>query len=140
MRTYSILAATLLVAGCTTVQNRIDPAGESLTAQLMARSGSTVGGTAQASAGAGGTTVTVDIRGAVPGARLPWHIHRGTCGSNGPIVGAANAYPMLMVTSTGRATATATIATNIEDGDYYVNIHASPDNLATIVACGELDD
>lgn len=140
MRTYTLFAAALLLAGCTTVQNRIDSPGDDLSAQLMARSGSTVGGTVQANAGSGGTTATVDIRGAVPGARLPWHIHRGTCDSNGPIVGAVNAYPPLLVSSTGRATATATIATNIDEGDYYVNVHASPDNLGTIVACGELDD
>lgn len=143
MRPYSMLAVAILIAGCTTVQNRVSAPGEDWNASLSSQSGTTVGGTVQARAGETGTTATISLQGASSGARHPWHIHKGTCGSNGPIVGPASAYPVLMVGSDGRATATATVSVNIdvgEDDDYYVNVHASPENLGTIVACGDLDD
>lgn len=143
MRQYSILAAALLVAGCATVQNPISAPGEDWKATLSGQSGSTVGGTVEARSSSAGTTATIRLQGASSGSRHPWHIHKGSCGSNGPIVGPASAYPVLMVGSDGRATATATIAVNIDvgdDDDYYINVHASPDNLGTIVSCGELDD
>lgn len=143
MRQYAIIAAAVLVGACTTVQNRVSAPGEDWNATLSGQGGTTVGGTVEARAGEMGTTATIRLQGASSGARHPWHIHKGTCGSNGPIVGPASAYPVLMVGSDGRATATATVAVNIDvgdDDDYYVNVHASPENLGTIVSCGDLDD
>ena len=143
MHRYSVLAAVVLVAGCATIQNRVSAPGEDWKAELRGQSGTTVGGTVEARSGTEGTTATIRLQGASSGSRHPWHIHRGTCGSNGPIVGPATAYPLLMVGSDGRATATATIGLDIGVGDddaYYVNVHASPQNLGTIVSCGQLDD
>jgi Cu/Zn superoxide dismutase len=143
MKTHAILAATLLVAGCATVQQRISAEGEDWDATLSSTTGSTVGGTVEARSGTTGTTATIRLQGAASGGRHPWHIHRGTCGSNGPIVGPASAYPVLVVGADGRATATATLAEDIGIGDvddFYVNVHASPQNMGTIIACGDLDD
>ncbi len=101
-----------------------------------------VSGGAQAQSSAGGTGVSVSFAGmAMPGMTHthPWHIHAGTCGSGGPIVGDPSAYPALQTAADGRATATATIQPMLEMGQsYYVNIHESPSELGTIVACGEL--
>lgn len=100
--------------------------GEDWKAELRGQSGATVGGTVEARSGTEGTTATIQLQGASSGSRHPWHIHRGTCGSNGPIVGPATAYPLLVVGS--------------DDDAYYVNVHASPENMGTIVSCGQLDD
>lgn len=99
-------------------------------------------GTAQASSNMGGTTVSVSFAG-TPMAGMththPWHVHAGSCGSGGPIVGDPGAYPMLQPGEDGRGTATATIQPMLKMGQsYYVNIHESPDELGTIVACAEL--
>jgi len=88
------------------------------------------------------THVTVNITGGTPGATYPWHVHDGKCtDANAPIVGAATAYPPLVAGADGRATATADIATNLSEArNYIINVHASPTNLATIVACGDFND
>jgi hypothetical protein len=85
------------------------------------------------------TRVEVALSGATPGAGLPWHLHRGTCGSDQGIVGDASAYKAMTVGINGRATATATLDMPMpRSGEYMINVHASPTDLGTIVACGNL--
>jgi CHRD domain len=81
----------------------------------------------------------VDIANAVPGGDHPWHVHQGQCGSNGPIVGPATAYSSLEVNKDGKASATADLPLPLpSSGQYYVNVHASANNMGTIIACGNL--
>jgi hypothetical protein len=81
----------------------------------------------------------VEITNAVPGGDHPWHVHQGQCGSNGPIVGSADAYRSLEVDKDGKASATADLALPMpRTGQYHVNVHASANNLGTIIACGNL--
>ena len=85
------------------------------------------------------TRAHVDISNAVPGGVHPWHIHRGQCGNDQGIYGPADAYPPLKVEGNGRSSATATLPVPApKSGDFFVNVHASPKNLKTIVACGNL--
>lgn len=90
--------------------------------------------------GAEGTTIHVDLDGGESGATYPWHIHSGDCGDpQPPIVGAADAYPPIVVGEGGEGDAEATIGTTLEsDGEYILNIHLSPTQLDTIVACGKV--
>ena len=65
-------------------------------------------------------------------------MHYGSCGNDQGIVGDANAYPMLRPTN-GTATVSATIAMPLDPTrSYFINIHQSPTDLPTIVACGAL--
>jgi len=81
----------------------------------------------------------VDIANAVPGGDHPWHVHQGQCGDNGPIVGPATSYRSLEVNNDGKATATADLPVAIPtSGQYYINVHASANNMGTIIACGNL--
>jgi hypothetical protein len=83
--------------------------------------------------------VTVTISNATPGGLHPWHVHRGRCGDNGPIVGDASAYKPLAVDSKGSASASARLTIAMpENGDYYVNVHALATNMGTIISCGNL--
>ena len=85
------------------------------------------------------TRAYVSISNAAPGGVHPWHVHEGQCGSNGKIVGPATAYPPLKVGGDGTATAQAELPMPLPDsGAYYVNVHASADNMGTIIACGNL--
>ena len=87
----------------------------------------------------GQTQARVDISNAVPGAKHPWHVHRGQCGSDQGILGPADAYKPLKVESDGKASATAALPMPLpKTGDYFVNVHASARNLKSIVACGNL--
>jgi hypothetical protein len=87
----------------------------------------------------GQTRAHVEISNAVPGGRHPWHVHRGQCGSDQGILGPADAYQPLKVEDDGRASGTATLPIPVpRSGSYFINIHASPRNMSTIVACGNL--
>ena len=98
-----------------------------------------VRGSAKAQSVGVGTGVNVSIQGAQSGAQHPWHVHSGVCGDNGAIVGNAGAYPVLTVATDGTASANATIDVALkEDQSYYVNVHRSPTDLGTIVACGRI--
>lgn len=81
----------------------------------------------------------VNIENATRGGVHPWHVHRGRCGYDNGIVGPPSSYPPLKVSDKGTASSTASVDVPFPvQGEYFVNVHASPDNLQTIVACGNL--
>lgn len=87
----------------------------------------------------GETRTEVTLSNAAPGGEHPWHVHEGTCGSNGGVLGPGEAYKTLKVGGDGRASQSTTLPMALPtSGSYYVNIHASPSNMGTIVACGNL--
>jgi hypothetical protein len=79
------------------------------------------------------------IQNAVPGGEHPWHVHMGQCGSDRGIFGAASAYEPLRVGSDGSAEERAELQVPVPaTGQYFINVHASRNNMGTIVACGNL--
>ena len=88
---------------------------------------------------AGNTSVGVNLTNASPGGLHPWQLHRGQCGSDEGVFGAADAYKTLKVDEYGRASSTANVPLMMpSDGRYFVSIGASAANAETIVACGNL--
>lgn len=156
MRFAALTLAFVVALGCTrTPKVVVDPktgrtdvdvqapgVPETWKATLTAVGGSGISGTAQGTTAHDSTHVTVNIMGATPGATLPWHIHDGKCGdASPPVVGDASAYPPLVVGADGRATAMAHVAIKLNEArNYIVNVHASPANMGTIVACGDYND
>jgi hypothetical protein len=152
-----VLAACVSAASFGCVRTARDPAtgnadidvesplksGENWKATLAGRSSWTgASGTATARVEGNNTLTTVVLSGLPTGGPYPWHVHDGTCETGGPVVGEATAYPPLMVGADGRAEASARllgIKLN-EAKKYHVNVHRSPSDIATIIACGELDD
>ncbi|MGH7720475.1 MAG: hypothetical protein ACREON_16715 [Gemmatimonadaceae bacterium] len=89
--------------------------------------------------GSSSTTAEVRVSNATPGGRHPWHVHQGQCGSDGGIWGDASDYGTIAIDNDGNGSARATIdLPTPSSGNYYVNVHAAPNNLGTIVACGNL--
>ena len=87
----------------------------------------------------GETRAHVEISNAVPGGRHPWHVHRGQCGADQGIFGPADAYKVLKVESDGRSQADAELPLAApRSGSFFINVHASENNMKTIVACGNL--
>jgi len=87
----------------------------------------------------GQTRAYVEISNAVPGGLHPWHVHRGQCGTDQGILGPADAYKPLKVEGNGKASASAELPLPLpRSGSYFINVHAAPRNLSTIVACGNL--
>jgi hypothetical protein len=81
----------------------------------------------------------VEITNAAPGGVHPWHVHRGQCGSDQGVLGPADAYKPLKVGGDGQAKADAQLPIAMPAaGEYFVNVHASAQNMSTIVACGNL--
>jgi Cu/Zn superoxide dismutase len=137
MRCFPVLLGVLLVAGCDVIDNDDDPRWQ---ATLESRTGfEGVGGTAFVTTTATASTATVNLTGATAGGIHPWHIHTGTCASGGPILGDATAYAALQPASNGQDARTATIDVVLQTTQsYFINVHASPQDLGTIVACGDL--
>lgn len=89
---------------------------------------------------AGGTFASIALEGGEENHTYPWHIHSGDCGSGGSIVGDPAAYQPVTTGADGEGQATADLALELEaDADYYVNVHKSPSETGTIVACGEVE-
>jgi hypothetical protein len=140
MRKTLALAAALLAGACSSGGGGSEGIVD-FSAQLQPTTGNEVRGTANAVSAVGETAVTIEIENAAPGARHPWHVHRGECGTNGPVVGVGADYPVLEVDADGDVRAVATVGVELNDDEpYFVNVHQSPQAMGTIVSCGALVD
>jgi uncharacterized surface protein with fasciclin (FAS1) repeats len=81
------------------------------------------------------STVTVLLQGTPAGGKHPMHFHAGNCDSNGDVVIPLN--DVDGTTGTSRTVVNVPYGT-IVGGDHYLNIHASAEDMGTIVACGEV--
>ena len=83
----------------------------------------------------GGARVVVSLQNTSPGDTHPAHFHAGSCGDGGDII-----VPLESIDGESGSSVTDTDASfeEITSSDFYVNIHLSPDELSTIVACGEV--
>jgi hypothetical protein len=85
------------------------------------------------------TEAEVSVSNAVPGGKHPWHVHRGRCGADQGIFGPADSYEPLDVNNDGRATSKAELSVATpRTGEFFINVHASRQNMSTIIACGNL--
>ena len=85
------------------------------------------------------TRAFASIQNAVPGGEHPWHVHMGQCGNDRGILGPADAYEPLRVGGNGKAEASAELPLPMPSaGQYFINVHASRNNMGTIIACGNL--
>ena len=85
------------------------------------------------------TRAFATIQNAVPGGEHPWHVHMGQCGNDRGILGPADAYEPLRVGGNGKAEASAELPLPMPiAGQYFINVHASRNNMGTIIACGNL--
>ena len=107
---------------------------------LSSTAGSSVRGSAKAQSVGVGTGVNISIEGAAASAQHPWHVHVGTCGSGGAIVGSVGNYPLLSVSAGGTASANASVGVALRESErYHVNVHRSTADL-TVIACGDLSN
>jgi hypothetical protein len=87
----------------------------------------------------GSTMVVLNLANATPGGLHPWQLHRGQCGSDEGVFGAADLYRAAKVGSDGHATSSANVPLiTPTTGNYFVIVRASAANNAVTVACGNL--
>jgi hypothetical protein len=119
-----IFGLALLAAGSTAA---LAVAGDKeWRADLMSKNGSTVVGSAEIDAkGTDSTRMEVKIKGGTARTEYAWHLHSGSCATDGPIVGDKMAYPKLMTDSSGAGEidVNLAIATPVS-GDHSVHVHA----------------
>jgi hypothetical protein len=147
MRAFAVALIPLFLAACSA---SIKPNGDVSMRQIHAQdewkaalvgTGAAAGMTGDAHAATDGsrTQVTLKLDHAQAGRSYPWHVHAGTCGTNGAVVGPGGAYPLAVIGGDGKATATANLNFPFsKTGAYYVNVHAAPNQMSTIVACAPL--
>jgi hypothetical protein len=100
-----------------------------------------VTGDATWSPGSGGDASMARLRlqNATPGGVHPWAFHQGRCGSDQGIVASPDRYPPLRVGRDGVALQTAPLPVPLPlDGQFFVSVQASNDNIGTTIACGNL--
>lgn len=138
-RMTTVVFVAMLAAACATSP----PVPTDWSATASANPGFTgAGANAVARSTAGGTSVTVAYREmqGMSGTVRPWHVHYGTCGNDQGIVGDMNLYTPITPQADGTATVTANIPVALTaDKSYFINIHKSPQETQTIVACGQLN-
>lgn len=154
-RSVGAAALCCAAAACATSGSQVAPGSASSSASapavsvqgqpvwrgmLMPMNGSTVSGTVMVRPVSDAQTqATVTLAGAAPGSVLPWHIHSGTCAQPGGIVGPPTAYTAASVGADGTGTVVVTLPfATPTSGAYSVNVHASPSDMGTYVACADL--
>ncbi|HEX3463379.1 MAG TPA: CHRD domain-containing protein [Candidatus Elarobacter sp.] len=101
---------------------------------LNAVGGSGESGCARARGGNGVIFLAIKVTGEPAGAVQPSHIHRGKCGSNGPVV-----IPLKNVVGGSSITTIPNAKWQmVNHGGYYINVHESPKNIPHIVSCGNI--
>jgi len=92
------------------------------------------GGCATPRGGNGVIFLGIKVMGEPAGAKQPSHIHRGKCGSNGPVV-----IPLKDVVG-GTSVTSIPMAKwkTVNHGGYYINIHESADNIPHVVSCANI--
>ena len=145
-----LLGLALAVGACGGKNVEIDPESEmvgtrwnaTLATPTQLAGAVQVKGTGWMTGDKGDTTKTrafVAIQNAVPGGEHPWHVHLGQCGNDRGIFGAVGAYQPLRVGSDGQAQESAVLQVPVPvAGQYFINVHASRNNMGTIIACGNL--
>jgi hypothetical protein len=120
-----------------------DPTGDTKTYSLASVSDPGISGTATlAELEDGSTLLTLELSGTTSGNMHPAHIHMNTAAEGGDIAVSLNAVD-------GRSGMSETIIETIDDGtsisyeqlldyDGYINVHLSSDDLATLVAQGDI--
>lgn len=108
--------------------------GHSVTVDLKSQNGSGETGTATLEQKGDDVVVVVHMKNAVAPTQ-PIHIHPGTCANLNP----KPKYPLKNVSDgTSTTTLTGMKLSDLQTGDFAINVHKSPDAISTYVACGDI--
>ncbi len=88
----------------------------------------------------GSSKAVIHISNATAGGVHPWSVRIGLCGdANNPVFGDLSAYPNLKVDKDGTAQGGALLSVPFPtSGSYSLEVRASPTNMGTVIACGNL--
>jgi hypothetical protein len=144
------IATILATAACnpfhktsTEIKPQDIPVGERWNAALATPSGLAgavqVRGTGYLARDPDGSKAVIHVSNATRGGVHPWSVRVGHCGTDNPAFGDPSAYPNLKVDDDGTAQASATLSVPFPtSGQYSLEMRASPTNMGTVIACGNL--
>jgi hypothetical protein len=141
---WTFIMIAFLVTALTSVRAQTDTSSQDVPTTLTTASfniypteNSTIEGTVQIMETTDqGTRVAVTLLNTETGQLYPAHFHDGDCGSGGEIV-----YPLEPLPGGPDSVVSFVDApfSKVMNSDLYINVHQSPDNLETILACGEVN-
>lgn len=119
------------------------PVGERWNATLATPSGLQgavqVRGTGYLARDPGGSKAVIHVSNATPGGVHPWSVRAGHCGGENEVFGDASAYRNLKIDKDGTAQTSANLSAPFPtSGDFSLEVRASPTNMGTVIACGNL--
>ena len=139
----AVVAGGLASSSCITRQTPLDSnlaPGEQWSAVLTPSAGETLHGRFLfiKTDPNGVTRAVISLAGATPGRALPWHVHYGSCGQDGAILGKPIDFPPLIAGASGTLEGVAQLPLTLHAGtQYFVNVHESQTSSREI-ACGAL--
>ncbi|MBK5188682.1 MAG: hypothetical protein JJD97_10595 [Gemmatimonadaceae bacterium] len=87
----------------------------------------------------GSSKAVIHIANATAGGVHPWAVRVGLCGTDNPVYGDLSAYQNLKVDKDGTAQSGALLSVPFPtSGSYSLEVRASPSNMGTVIACGNL--
>ncbi len=87
----------------------------------------------------GSSKAVIHISNATAGGVHPWTVRVGHCGTDNPVFGDLSAYPNLRIDKDGTAQGGALLSVPFPTtGTYSLEVRASPTNMGTVIACGNL--
>jgi len=87
----------------------------------------------------GSSKAVIHVSNATAGGVHPWSVRVGLCGSDNPVFGDLSAYPNLKIDKDGAAQGGALLSVPYPtSGSYSLEVRASPTNMGTVIACGNL--
>jgi len=119
------------------------PVGERWNAALATPSGLQgavqVRGTGYLARDPGGSKAVIHVSNATPGGVHPWSVRVGHCGGENEVFGDPSEYRNLKIDKDGTAQTSANLSAPFPtSGDYSLEVRASPTNMGTVIACGNL--
>ena len=86
-----------------------------------------------------GTQIALTLEGGFTGSRYAWDLREGTCGTQGTVVGNANAYPYVILGDRGMGSGVADLTIRLEPGkQYFVTLYSLAAEQRTQIACGAI--
>jgi hypothetical protein len=87
----------------------------------------------------GSSKAVIHVSNATAGGVHPWSVRVGLCGADNPVFGDLSAYPNLKIDKDGAAQGGALLSVPFPtSGSYSLEVRASPTNMGTVIACGNL--
>ena len=87
----------------------------------------------------GGTSIALTVEGGLPGSRYGWEVREGRCGTEGTLIGAANAYTPVLLGDRGVGSSVTDVPVRLDPAkEYSVHLFGTTADRSLPIGCGAL--